>query len=48
VQVDRARLRRPDPKGCAVSGKRRAGWRLRRYVLLGKHGVLSLQCRQRR
>jgi len=43
VQIDRCGFRRPDPKGCAISTERRAGWRLRRNVLLGKHGLLSLQ-----
>src|SRR6202040_4224963 len=33
----------PDPKGCAVRNERRAGWRLRKNVLPGKHGLLSLQ-----
>lgn len=42
VQVNRSGFRRPDPEGRAVRDKRRASWRLRRNVLLGKHGLLSL------
>jgi len=48
VQINRSGLRRPDPKGGAVREQRRAGRRLRRNVLLGKHGLLSLQHGYRR
>jgi hypothetical protein len=48
VQINRYSLRRPDPKRCAVGAKRRAAWRLRRNMLLGKHRVLPLHSYRRR
>jgi hypothetical protein len=43
VQIDRIGCRCPNPEGGAIGESRRAGRRLRRDVLLGKHGSHSLR-----